>query len=317
VKEIGGFLGLELNQGRQFHQSALALNSGRNCLRHIIRKRAIKRMLVPLYTCDAVINTLQAESVEIIPYHIDNGFLPILEGPTNDYLLYTNYFGINSKSIKKLSEIYYKLIIDNSQAFFSRPISNTDTFYSPRKFFGVPDGGYVYSLEHNEETNVETAISFGRFDHLIKRIDLTARDAYSDYQNSEKSIGDEPIKKMSNLTKALLRSINYEGVRSKRLKNFAYLHRTLGRLNEISISLSNDDVPMVYPLLTKSTELRTRLNDHSVYIATYWPEIKGRVPTRSREAYLISNLIPIPIDQRYGKEEMDIILAIAMDTLEK
>ena len=35
------------------------------------------------------------------------------------------------------------LIIDNAQAFFAKPLLGIDTFYSPRKFVGVSDGGIL------------------------------------------------------------------------------------------------------------------------------------------------------------------------------
>jgi len=144
MKEIGGFFGLELGIGGKFHEGALALNSARNCLRHIVHTKGIKRLLVPFYTCDAVVDALKAEAVKSIPYKVNADFSPILEDDQDDYLLYINYFGVNSKNIEKLLKIHPKLIIDNAQAFYSQPVANIDTFYSPRKFFGVPDGGYVY-----------------------------------------------------------------------------------------------------------------------------------------------------------------------------
>jgi hypothetical protein len=315
MKEIGGFFELELDRGREFHERAFALNSARNCLRYIVRKKVIKRLLVPIYTCEAVIDALQAEAVEIISYNIKDDFFPILGDHQKDYLLYINYFGINSKNIGKLQKIHQKLIIDDSQAFYSQPISNIDTFYSPRKFFGVPDGGYVYSSGKYEKKNFEISVSYDRFEHLIKRIDLTASDSYSAFKKAEETINSDPIKKMSNLTKALLKSIKYEEVRAKRLENFTYLHRALKEKNELSISLGADDVPMVYPFLTRNPTLRESLIRRSIYIATYWPDPKKRIPTGSWEAHLVSNLIPIPIDQRYGKDDIDAIVAVVMDNL--
>jgi hypothetical protein len=315
MKEIGGFFGLELGRGREFHEGAFALNSARNCLRLIVRTKGIKQLLVPIYTCDAVINALKAEAVEINPYNIEADFSPILASHKEDYLLYINYFGVNSENIKKLSKAHSKLIVDNAQAFYSQPIANIDTFYSPRKFFGVPDGGYVYSPQKNTEENIEMAVSYDRFEHLLKRIDLTASDAYPDFRKNEETINTAPIRKMSNLTRALLGSIDYEEVRSRRLENFSYLHHAIGTYNELSLSLGPDDVPLVYPYLTKNLALRQNLIKRSIFVATYWPDSTERIPAGSREAYLVSNLIPLPIDQRYGKAELDVMIAIIMDIL--
>ena len=316
MKEIGGFFGLELSGRKQLHGEAVALNSGRNCLRQIVHNRAIKRILAPYYTSNSVIDAIQAEGGEILFYRINKDFSPILEGHPNDYLLYINYFGINSKNIVTLLDSHPKLIVDNAQAFYSQPILELDTFYSPRKFFGVPDGGYFYSSIKWDEDALETDISYARSEHLLKRIDLTANAAFNGFRLAEESLKGAPIKKMSNLTRALLGSVPYEEVRTRRLENFAYLHQTLGKYNELFISPGVDDVPMVYPFLTKMETLRARLIDRSIYVATYWPDIHDRIPAGSWEAYLVSNLIPLAIDQRYGKEEMDATLAVIMDVLQ-
>jgi hypothetical protein len=316
MKEIGGFFELELNRGKEFHENAVALNSARNCLRIIIRNKGIKRLLVPFFICDAVVNALQAEAVEIKFYNIDDNFSPLLKGYENDFLLYINYFGICSRIIGDLIKSHSKLIIDNAQAFYSKQAPNIDTFNSPRKFFGVPDGGYVYCSDKHEYEKIETSISFDQFEHLVKRIDLSARDAYSAFRKAEDNLDGAPIRKMSNLTKALLRSIDYETIREKRLENFAHLHHALGAFNELSIKLGSDDVPLVYPFLTKTTDLRKRLIQNSIYVATYWPDPKNRITARSREDYLVSNLVPLAIDQRYGKEEMDYIIAMVKDNLQ-
>ena len=43
MKEIGGYLEFERNQGEEFHKNCLALNTGRNCLRYLIRVRKIRK----------------------------------------------------------------------------------------------------------------------------------------------------------------------------------------------------------------------------------------------------------------------------------
>jgi hypothetical protein len=315
VQEIGGFFGLELGSGKEYHEKAVALNSARACLRLIIRKKAIKRLLAPIYTCDAVLDALRSEGVEIIPYRIREDFSPILNGQQDEYLLYINYFGVNSNNVEGLIKTHPKLIIDNAQAFFSQPLKDIDTFYSPRKFFGVPDGGYLYGAADYEDQDLETMLSFDRCEHLLKRIDTTAWEAYPAYRKAEEDLGNYPILKMSKLTSAILKSINYQEARSKRLENFAYLDAKLGGYNELSIQLSAEDVPMVYPFLTKNQLMKNILIQHSIYIATYWPDPQKRIPAGSHEAYLVSNLVPLVVDQRYGRQEMDAMLAVIMDNI--
>jgi len=53
MKEIGGFFELELPLRKKiFHEDALKLNSGRNCLRYILESQTIERVYIPDYTCN-------------------------------------------------------------------------------------------------------------------------------------------------------------------------------------------------------------------------------------------------------------------------
>ena len=53
-KEIGGFIELELKQGKHFHKSAILLNSARSALRYVIRAYNIREIHTPYYTCPVV-----------------------------------------------------------------------------------------------------------------------------------------------------------------------------------------------------------------------------------------------------------------------
>ena len=147
MKAIGGYFELELNRGVEYHKNAIKLNTGRNCLEYIIKTSGIQKIYIPAYTCNVIMEPIIKLKIKFEFYNIDENLEPIFNKDlsVNEALLYTNYFGIKDKSVKKLARIYKKkLIVDNSQSFFSKPYNILGTFYSPRKFFGVPDGGYLY-----------------------------------------------------------------------------------------------------------------------------------------------------------------------------
>ena len=128
---------------------------------------------------------------------------------------------------KNLSKTIENLIVDNSQAFFSMP-EKYPTFYSPRKFFGVPDGAYLYTEKLLDE-DLERDTSYNYCSHLLKRFDLGSQRGYEDYKNVEESFSNRPLKIMSKLTESILSSINYEKVKSIRKQNFHHIHKQLGR----------------------------------------------------------------------------------------
>ena len=109
---------------------------------------------------------------------------------------------------------------------------------------------------------------------------------------------------MSNLTHRIMASIDYDGVARRRRQNYQLLDEALGSKNGIALPLSVDAVPMVYPFLTTDQQLRQRLIDHKVYIATYWPNVLDWINTDSTEYTLTTQLLPLPIDQRYGEGDL-------------
>ena len=67
---------------------------------------------------------------------------------------------------------------------------------------------------------------------------------------------------------------------------------------------------MVYPYRTKDAGLRQRLIDNGIFVARYWPDIScGNNPT-SNAVDLATEILPLPIDQRYGVDDMKRIIEI-------
>ena len=310
MKERGGYFGLELNRGKEFHEDALRLNLGRTAFEYILRAKGVKKVFIPYYTCEVILEPLARTGVDFEYYHINENLEPdfnyvILKA--DEYFLYTNYFGIKDKFICTLKEKVCNLIIDNSQAFFSRPLKEADTFYSPRKFFGLPDGGYLYT-DKLLSADPEADSSIGRFAHLIGRIEAGAEQYYDLFKENDHRLSGQPIKRMSNITHRLLLNINYAEAAGRRRRNFEYLSEKLGKINLIDFDFKNESAPMVYPLFTDNQKLRQNLINQKIFVATYWSEVKKLVRKDSIESRLVSGIIPLPVDQRYNMEDMDFIV---------
>ena len=312
MEAIGGYFELELRKGEHYHKEAIRLNSGSNCFEYILRARKYEKVYVPYYTCHVIYDVAQRLGLNIAYYHIDELLEPVElpELNAHEAFLYTNYYGLKQSCVERLSEKYGKqLIVDNAQAFYAKPIAGIDTFYSPRKFFGVPDGGYLYTdAIMNEE--FPQAESMQRMKHLLKRIEQGAEAGYPDYQREEETLDGSPIERMSKLTDALLRSIDYEKIAQQRISNYKVLEEQLGKSNSIHLKLPQDDVPMVYPYLTQDATLKKRLIANKIFVATYWPNVTNN---NSFEGVLKEQLIPLPIDQRYGKEDMKRVIEIIIN----
>lgn len=308
-REIGGFFELELREGFHYHKDALALNSARNCLKYVIAARQIRKIYIPAYCCDSLLEPIVCNKINYDYYHLENNFeieiLPKLN--KGEHLLYINYYGLKSRYIEYLHRNYgERLIVDNTQAFYDKPIENVDTFYSPRKFFGVPDGGYLYTTSYIER-NLETGSSLGRFQHLLGRHEGRASQFYTEYLQSEKSLKDQPIKLMSPITSRILRSIDYEKTALIRKRNFEFLRANLETKLPDNFE-SEHFVPMTYPYFNEDQGLRKFLIQSDVYIPTYWRDAISRVSIS--ELSLIENFIPLPIDQRVHCGDIDRLLSL-------
>lgn len=312
MEAIGGYFSLELPLREEYHQNAIRLNTGRNCLEYILRARGYKKVYVPYYTCEAVMEPINKLGVTYEFYHIDTHFeiRDRLSLKVDEALLYTNYFGLKQRYVEQLAEKYgSNMIVDNTQAFFAKPIQGIDTFYTCRKFFGVADGGYLYTDAFLEE-NFEQDESYDRMAHLLKRIDLSAEQGFADFRKVDDSLNNQPIRKMSKLTQRIMQSIDYEDAAKKRRENYLYLHEVIGKANNLNVSLNESSIPMVYPFLTTSRDLREKLIANKIFVARYWPNVLDWTTIEDEEYLLAYQMLPLPIDQRYGEPEIKIVIDI-------
>lgn len=312
MESIGGYFSLELPQRDEYHKDALRLNTGRNCLEYILRARGYKKVYVPYYTCEAVMEPIIKLGLPHEYYHVDI-HLEIRDRFTlkaDEALLYTNYYGLKQRYVEQLAErIGKRLIVDNTQAFYAKPLPGIDTFYTCRKFFGVADGAYLYSdAVLNEE--IEQDYSYDRMAHLLKRIDLSAEEGYADFRRADDGLDNQPIRRMSKLTQRIMQSIDYEAAAKRRRENNSLLNKALGGENNLELPLDEDAVPMVYPYLASVKGLREKLIANKVFVARYWPNVLDW-NTKDDQEYLIAyQMQPLPVDQRYGEKEMNRIIEI-------
>lgn len=312
---IGGYFELELNSGKHYHENALKLNTARNAFEYVLRVRKYKKVYIPYYTCEVMLQPLVKLGISYEFYHVsldlEPEYLPILKD--NEAFLYTNYFGLKQKCILKLVDIYRsQLIVDNSQAFFAPHISGIDTFYSARKFFGVADGAYLYIDKLLDEDLLQDK-SYSRMYHLLQRIDEGAEFAYNEFRKNDDALDNQPIRLMSKLTEKILSGINYCDVQKRRVYNFSFIDHYLKDENHLGVMSISKSVPMVYPFWGKNTKLRQALINSSVFVAQYWPNIKTWCSRTDIEYSLYEHIIPIPIDQRYSLEDMKRMIRIIQD----
>lgn len=319
MSAIGGYFGLEVgekNQDYPFLHSP-GVNSGRHAFEVILRNLDPKpaKVYIPYYTCEVILEPLQRLSIDYEFYHIDRN-LEIEKNihlRDNEYIVVNNYFGIKDEYIRRISLQYKnKLIVDCAQAFFAPALGEIKMFFSPRKFIGVADGGYTRPA-YDIDTDTVQDFSTDRSIHLLRRIDSGSESGYTEFQRDDASLSLEPIKKMSELTRSVLESSDCKRIIERRRENFEKLHHALVSQNKLNIPNRNHfNCPMVYPYWTDDENLRNKLIANKVFVATYWLNVFEWCDKESTEYELANNLITLPIDQRYGKEDMRRILSIIL-----
>lgn len=302
MKEIGGYIELDTYTGNMLHDDGVKLNCGRNALAYIIKAKNIKKLWMPKFMCDSCDKVLSYNNVNVQYYSIGIDFKPTIK-EWDGWLYVVNFYGQLSNDY--LNSLGDRIIVDNAQAYFQEPIPGVDTLYTCRKFFGVADGAILYTDKYIEVEEQDE--SFGRMHFLLGRYERSASEFYAEYVENNHFFRNQPIKTMSKLTENLLHGIDYEEVRKRRTQNFSYLHEKLYYVNMLNLSLP--DGAFMYPLyIENGAELRKQLQTKKIFIPTLWPAVFNLCGEDELEYDMAKNILPIPVDQRYGIEEMEYII---------
>lgn len=312
---IGGYFELELPPtDNTFYQQAHRYQSARAAFLALLRQSpTVKRVFMPYYICDAMLAPVQAAGKNICFYSLDEKLAvePQVALGAGDLLLYVNYFGVCTNQCDDLLQRFNptQIVLDCSQAFYAQAKNCYATIYSPRKFFGIPDGGLLVTASAISLPEFQDTGSKDRMRHLIKRLGGTAEDGYQDFKNAEDSLDDMEPRGMSTITHRLLQAIDVEAARVARNKNFSYLRKFLDKTNTLDIPKYIDS-PHCYPYLPQKPVKRENLTAHRVFLATYWPDVHNRVEDNSFESKLANQLLPVPCDQRYDEATLSRVLSL-------
>ncbi|MCC2961426.1 hypothetical protein LK540_13435 [Massilia sp. IC2-278] len=312
---IGGYFELELPPPRALpFPQAHRYQSARSAFLALLRVGKPRRVWMPRYLCDSMYAALREAGVEAVPYAIDEGFevATAIDLQAADWLYYVDYFGVCGDVVARLLTRFNpgQVVLDHCQAFFAPPRPCLAVIYSPRKFFGVPDGGLVVTDLPLEAPAVQDQLSRQRVEAQLERLAVSPESGYQSYVRSEASLADLEPRRMSLLTGRILATVDFASVRERRNRNFRYLHERLGHLNRLALDPARIDGPLCYPLLVDAEGLRAALIAQRVFVATYWPDVLEQADAGSTEARLVRQLLPLPCDQRYDESDMARIVAL-------
>ena len=311
--------------------STLWVDSGRSAIK-CIETLSDKIVLLPEYICESVIDCFDISNIRF--YKINEDFTidldDLLSKINKDIgtIFVVNYFGnIHNENvlsnIRDIADVLGITIIeDNTQSLFSVHDSIADyQVASVRKWLPCPNGGVLYST-YNNLSDIGTTLYISKHNDKVKAMllkemylqdGLEVNEVYRQlFVEAEKRFHQGLIFKISDLSRFIISCYNVDKLVERRKRNYKHLKEGLKSLGiNVVHTLSDQECPFVLPLRVKNrNDFREFLIDNRVYCAVHWPFDGVDADNRKIAKYNADTLISLPIDQRYGKKEIDYMLEV-------
>ena len=320
-----------------FH--TLYIDCGRSCIRQLCQLIPDKEILVPAFSCHAVIHAF-AHGVRPVFYRVHDDFsidLADLESKitTDTAAIYVNnYFGTLVKpdivhGLQKIRKEHHLLIFeDNTQAVFSCDILLGDyAFSSIRKWWAVPDGGVIYSKKPLDDIlwgglrqdskqmdklypqTLKSMIIKGYVDYPVSEgAELFARveeelDEYA--ENGEVFL-------MSDFSHFIYECNSYKDMIPTRRENERYLRSLINNpyVRFAFDHFEDNECPFNLPMYceTRDELWNYMVEKFNIYPSLLWrTHLYPEVNTIGDTARMGREIFSLPIDQRYNKEDMEFL----------
>ena len=313
-REIGGYLELERFFGPMLHEGDVSLSCGRACLEYLIELRNIQTVWLPDFLCSSVPNQCRQTGVEIKTYQVGRGFAPIydFEVAEDEWLYLVDYYGQLSKCVvdRAFEVSDGRVIVDESQGYYRAPWEGADTLYTCRKWFGVSDGAFLHT--HNDlklDRELPRAESFDKMGFVLGRFERPAGEFFAESRTNNARFSNEPMAEMSALTENLLHAVDYSAAKDRRLTNWSMLDDALGSSNRLSLNVP--EAPFMYPYMVEDAEgIRKTMAAEGVFVPMLWPNVPDDADAGLFAIDFSKNILPLPVDQRYGADDMARVLKI-------
>ena len=324
------------------YKSRMFFQSGRNAIKALCKSinSANKKVLLPAYTCETVIEPFVEENFEVYFYTInkdfsidENDFMRNIKSINPSIILIQSYFGFDTlknsnKIIDKLIEEGITIIEDITHNWINELEKTKVQYYiaSLRKWFAIPDGGVLISNQkeldisyEDRECNKLIDISIEAYKLKKEYIKCNDNEELKKQYREKYSTAREIISKtknltpMSNVSKNIFSNFNLEEIANKRKENYKYLYDNLNnKYQNIKVIKKIDDreIPLYFPIYIEQnrSDLIQELIENKIYCPVIWPKSKYINESYSQTDYIYEHILCIPCDQRYNLEDMKRII---------
>ncbi len=307
-----------------------------------------KSCLLPAYMCDTVFFPFERAGWEMHFYHINTNLQADAEAlcaqimQLKPGILFIHpYYGVDTwKSMRSLLKEWHSqgicIIEDVSQSYYLETAGQNADYIigSLRKWYSIPDGGFVASNEPLSQEPLTPSESFtsGKLALLTQKWNYLhgegnpeeKKQLKSEYLQKNREMENwldhyDGISALSHVSMNILASTAESLCQSRRNANYRYLCEKLKGKTQFVPILSEGDVPfssdampdtrtapLYFPIYAKDRDdLQKFLTDHDIYAPVLWPIGKENESCLTRtERYIYDHMLALPMDQRYGLPEM-------------
>lgn len=314
-----------------------------------------KRCLLPAYMCDTVFFPFKRAGWEIHFYHINRELAAEeerlrrqIEQVRPGLLFIHPYYGVDTwKQMRSLllewKEQGICIMEDVTQSYYLEEAGMEADYVigSLRKWYPVPDGGFVASNESLLPEDWEEAESYTkrRMEVAVKKWEYLngqgdaerKRELKAEFLKKNREMEEEldqydGVRKLSKEAVWMLQEVEEEEAKRCRAANYWYLYENLRGKMSFAPILESKEVktgkegeirsrqaaPLYFPIYVQQREeLQRFLGTRDIYAPVLWPVGTENESCLSEdERYIYEHMLALPMDQRYGREEMRRIVEV-------
>lgn len=335
--EIGSEYWLEKNNKNaeninfNFQQEHKYLLSGRTAidyvLQDILQEKIIKKVYVPSYCCQSMLQAFQDNNIEIEFYDVI--YNNKLEYDINlekecDIFYAMNYFGFEETRmdyyIEKFASKKTIIIEDITHSLLSTKSYNSKSNYmiaSLRKWFPIMTGGIAIKGNgkfkvNNEQFptnlnvyNAKKEAMSKKYSYIIGEKKISKEEFLNQYKESNEELSrNYKNYNIDEESLSILKNIDINEVNQTRQRNAKIIFDNLKINKNIKFlcNMKKGDCPLFIPIIVKKemrADLRNYLTSNKIFCPIHWPK-----PENAKECELYEIELSLICDQRYSEEDI-------------
>ncbi|GAB3259935.1 aspartate aminotransferase family protein [Chitinimonas naiadis] len=326
---IGGFFPIEppmpvtgsvLKRWVNAGQAHACFQNARSAIAAVLRAHGSKRLLLPAYICDSVIEAATAAACEVDYYPLAGDMSPDLIAlrallpRSGDAVLVVDYFGRppSAEVRAELVALPALLLEDCAQALDPGVAPWADwRIYSPRKLLGVADGGILRRDRARDTLPVvaDFAAIAPPLAPLLRFEDpaaLAGERWYAQYQQEEaqQAVSSQPMSRWSH---AILDSVELAGLSEARHRNYARYQAALAAHSLLGDARGYTPMGFVFRHVEADRIWRS-LVGLRVFAPRHWRQLPSPEALFPKEHALAAQLITLPVDHRLNEHDVDRVI---------